>query len=180
MAARQCTVCRHDDVTAVHEALIAGASIRRTAARFSLSATSVRRHIDRHLSAALRTEMENAGADGLELGDALSRLADIVNDLDDLRLSAVEAGDRTNAIRASVAAARTIATLTDRIGPDLGIARDLRLAQTFAWAVRDAAKRDPAVAELIAAGLRRRGEETAAQDVEALIAPTHSLTTGTS
>ena len=50
---RHCTVCTHPEREAIDQALVAGASYRDIAERFSLSAPSVHRHASRHLPGAL-------------------------------------------------------------------------------------------------------------------------------
>lgn len=172
MSGRLCTVCQHPEREEVEATLLTGESLRRIAAQFGLAPTSLRRHVDKHLSARLRAQLDDAGGiDGMTLGSALAKLGEVAADLDTIRLDAMERGDTLNAVRASTAQVRAVATVADRLGLNLDVGRELEMFGALALSVRDAVRHDPRIGELIAAGLRRRGEETAAQDVEALARP---------
>ncbi|WP_155838708.1 hypothetical protein [Arthrobacter castelli] len=65
MAEPRCTVCRHHDRPEIDRQLAGGASNLGTAEKFGMSKDSVRRHRERHLSAALKavaTRRETQGA----------------------------------------------------------------------------------------------------------------------
>jgi transposase-like protein len=60
---RTCTICSHPDRDAVEHAIVSGGSIRRIAAQFGLTPTSVRRHMANHLPAAAVAEAQDADRD---------------------------------------------------------------------------------------------------------------------
>jgi hypothetical protein len=99
---RACTVCSHPRRRAIDGMLVGGVSNRRVAATFGLTETSVRRHLDAHVSAMLRqTAQGEKEADELKLAGDLSAQIRQIRDRAALLLQKSEAaGDNRTALSA--------------------------------------------------------------------------------
>jgi hypothetical protein len=85
---RTCTVCRHAERSTIDADLITGAPRRELARRYGLSATSVGRHADAHLTERLAQAAEAAQVDAHGL---LDRVQTLVADLEHM-LAEAKAG----------------------------------------------------------------------------------------
>lgn len=71
---RVCTICEHPDREAMEDALVAGTSYRAVAAEWHVGRESVRRHAQRHLSAALAALDVPSGGHRAPLSDRVETL----------------------------------------------------------------------------------------------------------
>ncbi len=60
MMARKCTICEHEKVSEINEALLAGEPCRNISERFSVNISSLSRHKNQHIPAALTQAQEAA------------------------------------------------------------------------------------------------------------------------
>lgn len=162
---RPCTICAHADLSEIDAGIIAGTPIARLSRDHGVSADSVRRHIRSHLAPEARQALR--GAESLSTSDLISRVADVADSARDARLSALDDGERSVALRAGTAEVRALEALFDRLGvDDLEVLDQLRDGERLATAVGIATRVDPALGRAIASRLRALGADEMATALE--------------
>ena len=107
VAVRRCTICTHPEATAIDRALIAGTPLRNIAEQFRLAVTSLHRHKNAHIPAALaraKDAADVAGADSL-----LARLEELTSEAHRLKGKAERRGD----IRTALSAVRELVRMVE-------------------------------------------------------------------
>lgn len=116
--ARVCTVCTHPDREAIDAAVVTdAASIRRIAAQHGLAESSLRRHRDTHLSAAIQ-------AVRAERAEVVVSLYDELLDLIGRVRSVVDRAERRNQPDAMLKAVAELRRLLEVLGKVTGELRD--------------------------------------------------------
>lgn len=95
-AGRKCSICEHEKVNEINEALIAGEAYRNISERFSVSRAALSRHKNQHIPAALAKAEE-----AREVVRADSMLAQ-VTDLRDKALSILTKAERAGELRTAL------------------------------------------------------------------------------
>lgn len=166
---RLCTLCNHAKSALIDARLAAGEPIATLAADFRFSESAVYRHRSRHLSRTILREARASAQIGT--ADLVGRLSEALDDLTAARTAALLTGQGAQVIRAASAEVRAVEVLLDRLGIDsTEVARELREAEDLAHAVATAVRARPSLAQPIAAGLRARGHDEAADALDHLAA----------
>lgn len=150
---RPCTICTSADRDAVERDLLTGGTFRGIARRWGLSSDSLRRHVEGHVTAALRNDIIDAsGTAGVELA---TRVLDIAESARDVRVDS-ESDGRT-AIAAGRAELEALTVLADRLGVKTAeVAENVRDSLDLLNAIRFVARDHPEVLFLLADGLDAR------------------------
>jgi transposase-like protein len=109
---RTCTICSHPDRDAVEHAIVSGGSIRRIAAQYGLTPTSVRRHMANHLPAAAVAEAQEVDRDRAE--GLRDRLEDLYTRAERI-LAEAEGAGRHNVSLASIRELRGILEFASKL-----------------------------------------------------------------
>jgi len=94
--ARVCTICDHPERDSIDACLTCGESMRAIAARFGVGSESVRRHRNRHLSAALAGMMTQGQID--RRASLLDRVENLIERAETLYNAASEEGKAAQAL----------------------------------------------------------------------------------
>ena len=122
---RTCTICTHKDRDAIDKALVAREPFRTIADRFGVTKTSLIRHSDDHIPAALvkaQAATDAANADNL--------LAQVV-DLRDKALGILGKAEESNDLRTAIAAIREARGCVELLGKLAGQLRDSPTVNLF-------------------------------------------------
>jgi hypothetical protein len=93
---RVCTICTHDQRSAIDEALVGGESFRYVAERFGTSATALHRHKAEHIPPALSKAQEAQAT--AQADDLLAQIKGLRSKAVGLLLAAEKAGDIRTAL----------------------------------------------------------------------------------
>ena len=104
---RTCTICAHKKRSAIEKAVLAGEGLRAIAGRWSVSRSSLMRHRDDHLAAAV--VKANGAAEAAHGDDLLAKLESIESEARGILKDAKKAKD----LRAAVMAIRELTRLVD-------------------------------------------------------------------
>lgn len=163
MSGRPCTVCANPQRSQVEDGISAGEPIAAIASAHGLSRTSIRRHRDRHMAAALTLR-----DDGISPWRTVLRIVSTADRLHHLADQAEERGRITDATRATLAEAKTLRELLalGLKGEDqLAYAED---ADALERAVGVLVRRAPAAGDALAAELESQGRDALAAAVRSL------------
>jgi hypothetical protein len=109
-----CTVCKHENLEAVNQALLNGVSLRDIAGQFGLSRSALQRHKDEHIPAAMARAKEAsdiAQADGL-----VAELRNIQRTALSILEQSYDSGDHKSALTAIRVARENIELLGKLLG----------------------------------------------------------------
>lgn len=164
-AGRPCSVCRHAGRDQIEIGLLAGESVSLLSHRFGVSTDSIYRHTRAHLAPAARTALDGPGA--MPPSVIASRVLEIADDLRTSRRNAQNSGRRADAIRAADAELKALTTLSDRLGvTDVEILAELDNTSRLITALGTVIRRDPAIADVLAAELRDAGHHSEASELD--------------
>ena len=104
---RTCTICAHKKRSAIEKTVLAGEGLRAIAGRWSVSRSSLMRHRDDHLAAAV--VKANGAAEAAHGDDLLAKLESIESEARGILKDAKKAKD----LRAAVMAIRELTRLVD-------------------------------------------------------------------
>jgi len=158
---RPCKTCSSQMRAEIESLLVAGVSVSVVSRRFSLSPAGVYRHLSAHLSPVLRAVLR--GTEGVSTGTLLQRIADVADSARQARISALENGATTTALRAGDAEIRAITVLSERFDlSDVDVIDQILEGELLARAVGNIARNNPTIAHSMIAELRASGADTLA------------------
>ena len=168
---RQCAVCSGDRA-AIEAALTDGQSISAISATWGMSRSSVRRHLTKHMV----VDPATASAAGLDAASLALRVQQVAERAREVAEDALDAGAGAQAIRAGDGELRALTVLAAMGVKHETALQELGAYRTMTHAVIRAARRNPEVAEVVAAQLDLVDELGYAADLRSQIhEPTKGL-----
>jgi len=158
---RPCSVCGHVQRSAIENAIASGEALSAISASFALSRQAVRRHRDAHMAADASAFHDG----GIGPYATVVRLTQAADRLRDLATEAEDRGRIADAVRATLAESRTLATLFQlgvKGGGEIEQAKDAAELEAGVVAL---VRRAPVAGEVIAAELESRGRDALAGQV---------------
>lgn len=150
---RSCGWCTSLQREELERRVLSGQSIRLVAADSGVAETSARRHIRNHLDPDLRATLR-AGTAALHVADFATRLTELVDESEQVRVRARQRGDDRLSLQAIASERETLLTLMNKLGvDDEETAETLVEARALALAVRRVVSEHPHVGDLLVSEL---------------------------
>lgn len=163
---RSCGWCTSLQREQLERRVLDGEPIRLVAADSGVAETSARRHIRNHLDPDLRATLRS-GTAALHVADFASRLTELVDESEQVRVRARQRGDDRLGLQAIASERDTLLTLMNKLGvDDEETAETLVEARALALAVRRVVSEHPHVGDLLVSALTGTGQKQLADAIQ--------------